>query len=946
QLLRQTLAETRQMTNEMGGADNLPENMERCQVIAQVLNRYTKLIGIIGMGNQHLEWEELSLDRGAQTNDKLTVGKLYESICRLERFLGYYGRRRVFADTGEIYEASLQSMEESDLNPDLQAEVSGLEWEAARANLPRIAVDSLMGTQGIVAGLESYLLSQKDFVRGQAEANPDERVWPEAEPLAGEPAVYAPKDLAGRRVRIAEEASPKREACETLTEKGMSLLVMLAKRLKVPAFVINPIGAQLTRGRVEEMVAELNKRMKASGAKRNYGEQYGGVENPYTVSIRLAAIHDMPGQLPTVTNVGMSPENIPHHIERVKRMIRSGCSKPADMSDAEWEAQVHDSARWTVYDSLRRFYQEYAMLLYPDIKRSWFDNLIQRFKDSLKLAGGQEIEHKIQLSGEQMERLAREYREMIEKHTSQEIPNSPEEQMRLIARAVRDGRAWTRTDAFRRGIGMDYMGDSAGPGVIMQIEALGNIKYPEAAVFQNGAGTLSGSGVARLNNFGELVGSWGRSVQGFDIVDGVVDPEDISTLEHAIPDAHRSLMMALTDIRDELNFWPEVEFTIQNGEVVMLQCRLAMFEEKKASLDKEFLQGRDPIGIGRARAGARGGFRGMIITEEALGDDPRRITGEFADRIRDEGLDGFILATRALVPEMAGILDRADVIGCFTVEGGAGQHTERNLENLGKVGVLGVEGLEIHRDTIRFGHHELTVGNIITVDADYARPRIYPGRIPLRGEAASPFSSEDGDRKAQGAVGSRRRRSPSGNGHPEVDPLWKLKDKRLDEVPAELKEGRLEGRFNALNMVFRRIRERHGGVTAAAADELRNDVLTPVKELLENMKPLLAVPQAREKVYDYFTRRPRIFNEILFELARPGSPIRKEARTLILDALPLCDISMVHAEAIAEVYQSKASTWEPSGGPYQGKNRDEALANNVFNPLEGHLGEVIIHRMY
>lgn len=320
---------------------------------------------------------------------------------------------------------------------------------------------------------------------------------------------------------------------ELLGGKGANLADMTNIGLPVPpGFTISTEACayysqnagQYPEGLREQVLENLAKLEDMMGAK------LGGKENPLLVSIRSGAASSMPGMMDTVLNLGLNPETVEGMIERT------------------------GNERF-VLDSYRRFIQMFGDVV-MDVPHSGFEEILQQVKDEQKKVLDTD------LTAEELRIVIDRYLAFVKENSKQEFPTDPVEQLFSSINAV--FKSWNN----ERAIKYRQMNDIRG--------LLGTAVNVQAMVYGN-MGDTSGTGVAftRDPSTGENIfyGEYLMNAQGEDVVAGIRTPEPISTLK----DVNEAVYNELYEIRDLLEKHykdlQDVEFTIQDGKLYMLQTR-------------------------------------------------------------------------------------------------------------------------------------------------------------------------------------------------------------------------------------------------------------------------------------------------------------------------------------------------------------------------------------
>ncbi len=256
------------------------------------------------------------------------------------------------------------------------------------------------------------------------------------------------------------------------------------------------------------------------------GKRFGDDEDPLLVSVRSGARESMPGMLDTILNVGLNDASV------------LGLARATDNERFAW-------------DSYRRLVQ-------------MFGNVVEgvageRFEDALaaaKLDAG--VDADASLSADALKELVEEFKEFYD------FPQDPQEQLRRAILAVFDSWTGERAVSYRR---INRIPDDWGTAVNVQQMVFGN------------KGDSSATGVAfsrdEVTGAPEPSGDFLVNAQGEDVVSGVRTPRDISELAEVMPEAHEQLMEIMRTLEAEYKDMQDVEFTVEDGQLYMLQTRNA-----------------------------------------------------------------------------------------------------------------------------------------------------------------------------------------------------------------------------------------------------------------------------------------------------------------------------------------------------------------------------------
>lgn len=259
-------------------------------------------------------------------------------------------------------------------------------------------------------------------------------------------------------------------------------------------------------------------------------KKFGSGEKPLLVSVRSGARSSMPGMLDTILNLGMNDE------------VAEGFSK-----------QIDDER--FVYDSYRRFIEMYADVV-MNFPREEFVNIFDKIKKE------KNIELDTDLKQDDLKEIVKLYKKQYYKLAKVEFPNDPKEQLLEAVKAV--FRSWdnNRAKTYRK---LNNIPDSWGTAVNVQEMVYGN------------RGELSGTGVAFTRNpaTGEkkLFGEYLINAQGEDVVAGIRTPKSIETLKKVMPDCYKQFESICEILENHYKDMQDMEFTIENQKLYMLQTR-------------------------------------------------------------------------------------------------------------------------------------------------------------------------------------------------------------------------------------------------------------------------------------------------------------------------------------------------------------------------------------
>lgn len=320
---------------------------------------------------------------------------------------------------------------------------------------------------------------------------------------------------------------------ELLGGKGANLAEMSSLGMPVPnGFTITTEacnkyyedGEQISdeiRAQIEEYLGMLEKET---------GKKFGDRENPLLVSVRSGARASMPGMMDTILNLGIN--------DVVAATI----------------AEKTGNERFA-YDSYRRFIQMFADVV-KGLSKKRFEEII----DEVKAEKGKKDD--LELDAEDMKELVARFKEFYRAELGEDFPTDPRTQMMAAIEAV--FRSWNNERAiyYRR---QNDIPSDWGTAVNVQMMVFGNM------------GEDCGTGVAFTRNpaTGEnkLYGEFLMNAQGEDVVAGVRTPQKIDQLKEVSPTAYEQFVDICSRLENHYKNMQDMEFTIENGKLFMLQTR-------------------------------------------------------------------------------------------------------------------------------------------------------------------------------------------------------------------------------------------------------------------------------------------------------------------------------------------------------------------------------------
>ena len=432
---------------------------------------------------------------------------------------------------------------------------------------------------------------------------------------------------------------------------------------------------------VDEAVGRLEQRT---------GKALGDPADPLLVSVRSGARVSMPGMLDTILNLGLNASSVKGLSERT------------------------ENERFAL-DSQRRLVQ-----MFGNVVRGIPGERYEEAIADAKREGGVELD--TQLGPRELGGLIERFRGIYREVTGDEFPDDPREQLTLSIRAVFDSWKGRRAVEYRR---LNGIPESWGTAVNVQQMVFGN------------KGEDSGSGVAfsrdEITGEPEPSGDFLADAQGEDVVSGVRNTQGLNEMARVMPEAHAELIEALGTLERHYRDMQDVEFTVEEKRLFLLQTRSAKRPAQAAVrfavdavseglLDKgealltidadrldallhpTFDPSRDYEVLARGVAASPGAARGAIVFS--------------ADEAVERGGAGEEVILVRPFTEAEDVAGFAAARGILTSEGGKASHAALVARGMGRPCVCGASELEIDLadGVVHVDGHDLKAGDMIAID--------------------------------------------------------------------------------------------------------------------------------------------------------------------------------------------------------------------------------------
>ncbi|MBR5239553.1 MAG: pyruvate, phosphate dikinase [Clostridia bacterium] len=434
------------------------------------------------------------------------------------------------------------------------------------------------------------------------------------------------------------------------------------------------------------------------------GKKFGDKENPLLVSVRSGARASMPGMMDTILNLGLNEEVV------------------------ETMSAKTGNARWA-WDCYRRFIQMYSDVV-MEVGKKYFEELIDEMKEK------KGVTQDVELTAEDLKELAGQFKAEYKNKIGKDFPSDPKEQLMGAVEAV--FRSWDnpRANVYRRDNDIPY---SWGTAVNVQMMAFGNM------------GDDCGTGVAFTRDpaTGEkgLMGEFLVNAQGEDVVAGVRTPMPIAQMAETFPEAFAEFNKVCAILEDHYRDMQDMEFTIENKKLYMLQTRNGkrtakaalkiacdlvdegMIDKKQAvamidprnldtllhpQFDAKALKAATPMG--RGLGASPGAACGQVV-----------FTAEDAENWNNQGKKVILVRLETSPEDITGMKASQ---GILTVRGGMTSHAAVVARGMGTCCVSGCGDINMDEENKKFTLAGKTFVEGDEISIDGSTGNIYDGIIP------------------------------------------------------------------------------------------------------------------------------------------------------------------------------------------------------------------------
>ncbi|PJA48797.1 MAG: pyruvate, phosphate dikinase [candidate division SR1 bacterium CG_4_9_14_3_um_filter_40_9] len=320
---------------------------------------------------------------------------------------------------------------------------------------------------------------------------------------------------------------------DILGGKGKNLAEMVKLGLPIPmGFTITTETCDIyyknNKVYPQQVIDEIEKEL--SRLEKIMGKKLGDAEDPLLVSVRSGAADSMPGMMDTVLNLGLNDQAVEGLIKKTNnpRFVR---------------------------DSYRRFLQMFGNVV-MEVPHHDFEEALQKIKNA------KNVKLDTELGVEDLKEVVKSYKAVIQKATGKMFPNDGREQLKMAIDAVFNSWNNDRAIVYRK---LNDIRGLLGTAVNIQSMVFGNM------------GDTSGTGVCFTRNpsTGEnkFYGEFLMNAQGEDVVAGIRTPLEIAELDKVMPDCYKELVKIYQNLEKHYKDMQDMEFTIQEGKLYILQTR-------------------------------------------------------------------------------------------------------------------------------------------------------------------------------------------------------------------------------------------------------------------------------------------------------------------------------------------------------------------------------------
>jgi pyruvate,orthophosphate dikinase len=501
-------------------------------------------------------------------------------------------------------------------------------------------------------------------------------------------------------------AEGKADMKNLLGGKGANLAEMCSLGLPVPpGFTITTEVCVAYYAQSKKLPAGLESQLKDAMAQmeKKAGAKFGDSANPLLVSVRSGARASMPGMMDTVLNLGLNDVTV------------------------QAMAKKTGNERFA-YDSYRRFIQMYSDVVL-DVDHYHFEEMLEQKKQD------NNIELDTELTADDLKDLVKQYKDKVAEELGKPFPESVTDQLWGAIMAVFNSWMNPRANTYRK---LHDIPESWGTAVTVQSMVFGNM----------GNDCATGVTFTRDPSTGEkkYYGEFLVNAQGEDVVAGIRTPLPLSEMPAVMPDVYKQLIGVFDKLEAHYRDMQDIEFTIQNNKLWMLQTRngkrtaaaavkiaVDMVKEKRIT-QKEALKRIDPLSLDQLLHPTLDPKAAKTVLAHGLPASPGAASGkvvftaEDAERMALDHKEKVILVRIETSPEDIHGMHAAQ--GILTARGGMTSHAAVVARGMGKPCVSGAGELRIDYNAKAFQvmGHSIKEGDIVTINGSTGEVML--GEIP------------------------------------------------------------------------------------------------------------------------------------------------------------------------------------------------------------------------
>ena len=499
----------------------------------------------------------------------------------------------------------------------------------------------------------------------------------------------------------------KKELKSLLGGKGANLGEMTNLGLNIPPGFTITTEVCLNYFKSPEIVMEELKPKVLEHLKnleQKTGKKFGDTKNPLLVSVRSGAPMSMPGMMDTILNLGLNDQSVLGLAEQT------------------------NNPRFA-YDSYRRFIQ-----MFGDVVMQISAEKFERILDKYKREKGRNAKD-TDLDVKDLQKVIADYKALYEKEMGSPFPQDPLEQLFLSIEAV--FKSWNN----KRAITYRKINDIPNFGTAVNIQTM---------VFGNkGWGSATGVAFSRDPSTGEKIrfGEYLKNAQGEDVVAGIRTPKKIEDMKDDFPEIYNELINTLEKLELHYKDMQDIEFTIEDEELFILQTRdgkrtpsaavkIAVDMVKEGLISKETaIMSLNANKISKLLFKSIDESGIVHVLAHGINASPGAVSGiaifdaDKAEKKANEGESDIILVRPQTKPEdVHGLYASSGVLTRF---GGKTSHAAVVARGMGKPAVVGVQDIEIDLENRQFTVAETVVkeGDYVTIDGTTGR--VIEGKVPL-----------------------------------------------------------------------------------------------------------------------------------------------------------------------------------------------------------------------